>query len=50
MGATGEEAIQHCRTYAYEAERRMGELLREKPFLRAVLVCVLVPLLFRSFQ
>ena len=29
MGATGEEAIQHCRTYAYEAERRMGELLRD---------------------
>jgi hypothetical protein len=24
----GEQAIQHCRSYAYEAEKRLGELLR----------------------
>ena len=24
----GEEAIQHCRSYAFDAERKMGELLR----------------------
>lgn len=27
--AAPEQAIQHCRVYAYEAERRMGEMLRE---------------------
>ncbi|MBM3840909.1 MAG: hypothetical protein FJ398_23735 [Verrucomicrobia bacterium] len=25
----GEEAIQHCRSYALEAERKMGQMLRE---------------------
>lgn len=25
----GEEAVQHCRSYALEAERKMGEMLRE---------------------
>jgi hypothetical protein len=24
----GEEAIQYCRSYAFEAERRMGEILK----------------------
>lgn len=27
----GDEAIQHCRSYALDAERRMGELLRATP-------------------
>ena len=27
----GEEAVQHARSYALEAERKMGEMLKEKP-------------------
>jgi hypothetical protein len=25
----GEKAIQHCRSYAYEAERKIGEMLAQ---------------------